>query len=114
MPGHPEITTALTDVTERLRQARASGRAVADLRFLVRGDVEPWVLSIGELTGARAEHQSRLRAEARKAAGMPADEEPRSLQVSPRREEAMRTRGLLPAPLVIGTDPVEPTTGGHA
>ena len=56
-----------------------TGDRLADLHFVCRRDVSPWVPSIAELTSARAEFQARKRDTARTAAGLPADAEGRSM-----------------------------------
>jgi len=55
-----------------------TGDVLSDLRFVCRDDVEPWVPTINELTGARDEHQSRMQTEARaEAERRPGDDDPR-------------------------------------
>ena len=56
-----------------------TGDRLADLHFVCRRDVSPWVPSIAELTSARAEFQARKRDTARTAAGLPTDAEGRSM-----------------------------------
>jgi len=51
----------------------STGSGLADLHFVCRRGVQPWVPSIAELTGARAELQARRRETARAAAGLPAE-----------------------------------------
>jgi len=51
-----------------------TGDTLGDLRYVAcRDDVEPWLPSMRELTGARAAHQERKLDAARTAAGLPAD-----------------------------------------
>jgi len=56
-----------------------TGNGLADLRYACRRGVAPWVPSIAELTGARAEFQARRRDTARAAAGLPAGTEGQSM-----------------------------------
>ena len=50
-----------------------TGNTLADLRYVVcRDDVDPWLPSMRELTGARAAHRERKLDAARTAAGLPA------------------------------------------
>jgi len=56
-----------------------TGHGPADLRYARHRGVAPWVPSIAELTGARAEFQTRRRDTARAAAGLPADTEGQSM-----------------------------------
>jgi len=56
-----------------------SGSGSADLRYVCRPGVRPWLPSIGQLTGARAELKARRRETERAAAGLPADTEGRSM-----------------------------------
>jgi len=75
------------------RPARAcpwlTGDPVADLRFVTRADVQPWVPAINELTGARDEHQAWTQDEARAEAERLPGYEP---------ETFMRTGRTLPPP----------------
>ena len=81
-----------------------TGYGLADLRYAGRRDVSPWVPSIAELTGARAEFQARRRETAQAAAGLPAGTEGRSMlqttTYSPRSTHNVRP---LP-PLLPGDD----------
>lgn len=56
-----------------------SGNGRADLRYVCRPGVRPWLPTIPELTGARAELKARRRETERAAAGLPADVEGRSM-----------------------------------
>jgi len=58
------VTDAHTDRPARPRPW-LTGDGVADLHFLARPDVIAWVPTIGQLTGARDEHEQRQQAEAR-------------------------------------------------
>jgi len=51
----------------------STGGGLADLHFACRRGVQPWVPSIAELTGARAELKARRRETERAAAGLPAE-----------------------------------------
>jgi len=56
-----------------------SGNGRADLRYVCRPGVRPWLPSIAQLTGARAELKARRRETERAAAGLPADAEGQSM-----------------------------------
>jgi len=60
-PGAPAIDT----------RPWRTGNGLAELRYACRRDVSPWVPSIGQLTGARAELKARKAEAARVAAGLP-------------------------------------------
>lgn len=82
------VTDAHTDRPARPRPW-LTGDGVADLHFLARPDVAPWVPTVAQLTGARDEHQSRMQAEARAEAERGPGDEP---------ETFMRTGRRMPPP----------------
>jgi len=54
-----------------------TGDTLDDLHFLTRDDVEAWVPTIAQLTGARDEHEQRMQADARaEAERRPGDDDP--------------------------------------
>jgi len=66
---HPELL--LTAPGAPVTRPWNTGSGPADLRYACHRDVSPWVPSLAELTGARAEFQARKRETARAAGGLP-------------------------------------------
>jgi len=73
------VTSAHTDRPLRPRPW-FTGDALTDLRFVCRADVEAWLPTVRQLTGARDEHEQRRQDDARaEAERLPGDEPDRRL-----------------------------------
>lgn len=67
-----------------------TGDVLDDLRFVCRADVRAWVPTLGQLTGARDEHQARIQDEARAEAEQRPGDEPE--------QRILRTGRTMPPP----------------